>query len=299
MRVRRGESEQGNLVEKTEGRAKGMFVEGRLPFNPKHEESVVFVHGSGMNYLSGEPVIDTFSRDFGYRGFSFSLPGHTKSEVPADFAKYGLEDYYRCVDDLSQYLQTDFEVAPEQQIICGHSMGGLLAMQRAKDATPAALILMNSGFPKGLIDKLGLSEMYPGETEEDIEAMRQGVEKGEIVVKKVAKVRAYFGDRLPADFDEAFARKYAKLLSQESNQARLDIITHPPEVVKADIKCPILVVGARNDTAMLYKNAERLAEFLGADLLDTNASHMSMFDDDWPDTAARINKWLSEKVVGK
>jgi len=256
-----------------------------LPGNPKeYAEKIIFIPGSGLTSKSGVPVIESFAQG-GFDSISLNLKGRL-GELPASvMASRTLADFSQDLGDARDTLKEE-GLDYNQQVLVGHSLGATIAMEQARKKPPKALILLAPSLPKGF--------PMPELTKEEEGKRRDLAAKGEVIESDRSDLLRYFGERLPKDFDESFEEKYKPLLGQESYLAKLELYTNQLEISPSDIKCPILIVGGVEDPRVKPETLRQLAKFLGADYLETEASHMIMIDSSWEDFSKQIVGWLKE-----
>ncbi len=100
----------------------------------------VFVHGAGGNNLLWRRTLEGLSGSA--RAFAVNLPGHPQGEIIC----HTIDDYSEA---LHTYLQEGGLVRP---VVCGHSMGGAVAMRLAISHPDAVggLILVSTGARLGV-----------------------------------------------------------------------------------------------------------------------------------------------------
>ncbi|MFH1713020.1 MAG: alpha/beta fold hydrolase [Candidatus Jacksonbacteria bacterium] len=284
--------EQMNKSESKEFKVQGLHLDALLPQRPLHNEGILFIPGSGLNSKSGRPILESLAAD-GYRSFSLSLRGHTGSEIPTDFHRTGLADYATDTGKVSSFIQQEFGINRGDQIIFGHSMGGIIAMEHAKQGAKA-VVLLSSGVPFEMTPEfLKVLKIDTKTVALQRQQMEEAVAKGEVIIRTQKDLERWFSGKLPTDFEQN-REMYLQILSQESYQSRLETYLKPFSVRPEQISCPILVVGADNDQSVPPAISRQMAQYFATDYLEANGSHMFMFEDDWPDTAQRIKDWLEK-----
>ncbi|MCS6803030.1 MAG: alpha/beta fold hydrolase [Chloroflexota bacterium] len=101
---------------------------------------IVFIHGHGFESSSWQPQLDYFGR--GYRAIAYDVRGHGMTDVATK--GYTMREL---AVDLAALLDV-LEV--EQAVVCGLSMGGMIAMQAVVDfpTRVAAVILADTALPE-------------------------------------------------------------------------------------------------------------------------------------------------------
>ena len=84
-------------------------------------ETIVLIHGVGMDQRSWQPQIEALSQ--GHRVLTYDMLGHGESRLPAEGVQ--LADFADQLLRLLDHLQID------QAIVVGHSMGALVAIEFA------------------------------------------------------------------------------------------------------------------------------------------------------------------------
>lgn len=278
--------------ERRTGKVGDLYFEGMIPPEVKSKETILFVHGSGMNYRSGLPIAEFFAQpENGRRAFTFSLRGHLGSEIDQEeFAKTTMADYVDDVEKMSAHLNQELGIDYQDQVVLGHSMGGLWAMKHVEQKGARALILLSSALPKELIQRFGPENIFPKINEKTIATMKKQIADKELYRKPKERLAEYFSE-LPSDFEENFEEKYAPLLSPEAPIPRLDTYINPPSINPEKIKCPILVIGGEKD--VIDPNYfKEIASYLGGEYKQYPVGHAMMFEKQWPNIAQDIKEWL-------
>ncbi len=104
-------------------------------------KNLVFLHGAGGNHLNWYYQLESLKDIFNL--FAVDLPGHGNSEgVPCD----SISCY---ADFLSEFLKA-VRITPENLVLIGHSMGGLVIEEFLKDGgTCQGVILISSAYRIG------------------------------------------------------------------------------------------------------------------------------------------------------
>ncbi len=111
--------------------------------HPGEAPPVVLIHGFTASAASFEANLDGLRRNFTV--ITAELLGHGASDAPEEAAAYGAAPAVRRVLDLMDHL------GYESVFVCGHSLGGALALRVALDAPHrvAALAVINSSSAAG------------------------------------------------------------------------------------------------------------------------------------------------------
>jgi 2-succinyl-6-hydroxy-2,4-cyclohexadiene-1-carboxylate synthase len=107
--------------------------------------TLVMLHGFTGSATGWGGLLDSLA-DYGLRVVALDLPGHGRSDAPADPRRYAIE---RCQQDILAVLQK-LGVSRGQAILLGYSMGGRIALYTAFSGFFRALILESAS--PGLAD---------------------------------------------------------------------------------------------------------------------------------------------------
>ena len=113
----------------------GLAVEQRGETSNR-AQTLVLLHGFTGSAASWGQHLDTLA-EYGLHIIAIDLPGHGRSDVPEDPARYSIE---RHQNDILAVLQA-MEVHEGQAILLGYSMGGRIALYTAFSGFFRALIL--------------------------------------------------------------------------------------------------------------------------------------------------------------
>ncbi|MEQ8404350.1 MAG: alpha/beta fold hydrolase [Oceanicaulis sp.] len=139
-------------VDRSQAQARWMSEEDRLveaagqtwrvrESGPEAAPAVVLVHGFSHSLESLEPLADALERD--HRVIRFDLPGHALTGARED-AAYSVD---ATVDQVGALLKT---IAPDQYVLGGHSLGGLVAWRHAaehEDDVRGLVLIAPGGYP--------------------------------------------------------------------------------------------------------------------------------------------------------
>ena len=150
-------------------------------------QTLVFIHGVGLNQQIWQPQIEHFSRH--YQVLVYDMLGHGDSHLPGEGAT--LDDYVAQLADLLESLQFD------QVIVVGHSMGALVSVAFAL------------AYPEKVIALVPMNIVY-----------QRSTEQRKAVMARAAKVLA---DGEIAGVDGALSRWFADKTDPES-LAKIDLV---------------------------------------------------------------------------
>ncbi|WNZ53735.1 alpha/beta hydrolase (plasmid) [Microbulbifer sp. MKSA007] len=182
----------------------------------------------------------------------------------------------------------------EPPVVAGHSIGGLIAQLLAAEGAIKAGVLLNSSIVNGTLPT----------TDEERDLGKLLISAGAFWEKAVEQdfellVRYGFNTLPPQMQRDIHAR-----LGSESGRVLFEFFfwmydLHQTTFVDpAKVTCPLLFVSGTEDKAVPPSTARVMAEryetseFLAVD----GACHYIQFDEQWPETAAKICDWLSRNL---
>jgi pimeloyl-ACP methyl ester carboxylesterase len=254
----------------------------RKPDDKSKATPLLFVHGKWHGAWCWNEHFLPYFATHGYDCTALSLRGHAGSEGSEGLRWYSIADY---VSDVEQ-VAGQFDTPP---VIIGHSMGGFITQKYIEkhSETPAA-VLLTALPPYGLWPttfKLLFHEPL-------------------VVLKVLATLRLYpviettklarwvlFSDDMPDETVEAYRSK----MTDESFRAFIDEsglnLVRPKQV-----KTPLLVIGAQNDTVIFPRLVENTAHIYNTKAeIFADMAHDVMLEAGWEKVAKRVLDWLAEK----
>jgi pimeloyl-ACP methyl ester carboxylesterase len=225
---------------------RGIYIESWLPERRSRRKPLLFVHGE----LAGSWVWERFLGYFagrGWEGHALNLRNHYWSQT-ADPASLSFESY---TEDVVAALD---RLGPTAVAI-GHGMGGLLALKAAERVAMSGLILIGSHLPRDLRPAARSHELR-----EIPDVYGRSAIGWETLPEKLLR-----DDR---DLTLADVLRIQHLLGQkphESGIARRQMLVGIPVDRRAVSEVPRLVIGGGLDRAVDLHDAERLADWLGAE----------------------------------
>ncbi len=235
------------------------------------KETIVFVHGMSHGAWCWEESFIPYFEKLGYTCVALNLPGHEKPGS-AKPIHHSLSDY---VNALAAVVDT----LPEDPIIIGHSMGGMILQRYLSKGRCKKAILMSSVPPAGvLLPSLRILSQYPGAFKFLFQADLLGV------------FRQYphlmFGAMEGSEH-------YAKLMCAESFWAYLHLLIPIGKIKK---HMPILVMGGTADELISVREFEQTASRYGAELiLFEGGSHDLMLERSAKTYVDAIHSWITSQ----
>lgn len=253
--------------------------------------TLFMIHG-----MCGTPSVwEDWSGWFSDRGWRCITPALRYHDMHPDegpdprLGRVSLNDY---AGDLEQQLRA----LPEQPVVIGHSMGGLLAQRLAARGLARRAVLLTPAAPAGIL------------------ALRWSVIRSFLSYftrwgfwKKPHRFtfpEASHG--ILSQLDEQEQRRVYDTLVYESGRAVFETglwvldRLRAAAVPKGPLPCPALVIGARKDrivpAAVVRRTAERYGE--SARYLELpHHAHWVLGEEGWEDICARVAAWLEDESV--
>ncbi|HUP55581.1 MAG TPA: alpha/beta fold hydrolase [Methylomirabilota bacterium] len=225
---------------------RGVYIESWLPERRSRRKPLLFIHGE----LAGSWVWERYLGYFagrGWEGHALNLRNHHWSQT-ADPAELSFETY---TEDVVAALD---RLGPTT-VAVGHGMGALLALKAAERVAISGLVLVAPGLPRDL-----RQPARPHELRVVPEVYGRNVIGWETLPEKLVR-----DDR---DLTLADVLKIQHLLGQkphESGAARRQMLAGVPVDRRVVAQVPRLVIAGGLDGFVTLDDAERLAEWLGAE----------------------------------
>ena len=239
---------------------------------------LVFLHGVGGSREAWAPQAQAFGKD--YRVTSWNVPGYGGRPLPNDLSFAGL------ARNLIEELDT------ERFALVGHSFGGMVAQQVAKDFPDRLSCLVLSGTSPAFGNPDGdFQKRFIAQRLEPLDA-------GETMADLAPSIVASLVGDLPDEDGLEIARRCMSQVPEATYRAVLNlIVTFDLRDALASISCPTLVLAGENDTSAPAAMMERMAARIpGAEFATLpGAGHLANLEQ--PDAFnARLSDFLKEHV---
>ena len=225
---------------------RGIYIESWLPERRSRRKPLLFIHGELAGSWLWERYLGFFAGR-GWEGHALNLRNHYWSQT-ADPANLSFETY---TEDVVAALD---RLGPTTVAI-GHGMGALLALKAAERVAISGLVLLAPALPRDL-----RQPARPHELREIPEVFGRSVIGWETLPEKLLR-----DDR---DLTLADVLKIQHLLGQkphEAGAARRQVLAGVRVDRRVVAQVPRLVIAGGLDRSVSLDDAERLAEWLGAD----------------------------------
>ncbi len=262
-----------------------LAVDNHQPKIIKYSYPLLFIHGAGGTSEYLKNYLQFFARA-GWQSYAINLRGHHPSDQEFALAHTTIEDY---VEDVERVMR---ELAIENCVLIGHSMGGLIALKTAmKFKSVKALITIASSPPFGVPLEMHADLLDPGTMMKSVWDMMNFTP---------AATSAFMAEKtLLNNIDEAEREEIFRMFVAESLMVGYQI-AQGVFVDPAQIKCPELVIGCKLDVMAPESMEQKLAEFLQADYISYEQfAHLPMLETGWEQSAKDIANWLKKNIPDK
>jgi pimeloyl-ACP methyl ester carboxylesterase len=226
--------------------ARGLYIESWLPERRSRRKPLLFVHGELGGSWSWERFLGYFASR-GWEGHALNLRNHYWSST-AEPEELSFESY---VEDVGAAMDR----LGDNVVVVGHGMGALLALKAAERRTVAGLVLIA---PEAPLDVRGRAETHEIRDVPDVYGL-------------AAIGWATLPERLTRDYPDltlADVLRIQHLLGQkphEAGAARRQVLAGIPVDRRVVSEVPRLVIAGGLDRTVALDDAERLADWLGAE----------------------------------
>lgn len=253
----------------------------REPISAARPTPLLFVHGMWhAAWCWAEHFLPYFAKH-DYVCHALSLRGHGASEGRERLRWTALADY---VADVAQVV-SQMEKPP---VLVGHSMGGMIVQKYLESHQVPAAVLLASAPPKGvLLATLRVASRHP------LAFLKANLTLSMFPVISTPSLtrKAFFS----ADMSEEKLTTHFSRMQDESYRAYLDMMALNLPRPK-QVKTPMLVLGAANDTIISAGEVEATARAYGTKAeIFPGMAHDMMLESGWQAVADRILGWLNER----
>jgi pimeloyl-ACP methyl ester carboxylesterase len=253
----------------------GLSVDFARPAHAKRRP-VLFVHG----YFATSSVFTAWLPFFAARGvpaFAVNLRGRAGSRPQVDLGRASIDDFVDDAAAVAKHLGTP--------AVVGHSMGGLIAQRLAERGEVNAAVLISPAPPHGI------SVMSPRLAIKQLKYL-PAIFRSRTVTPARDDLREVVLNHVPAEMQDLILDE----LVPDSGLAGKEMSISGVPVDRERVRCPVLVIGARDDRFIPVKIAERVARRYGApiQILDGHG-HMSIIEPGWESLADSVERWIQEQ----
>lgn len=259
-------------------RISGLRVERTVAERPSGKPPLLFVHGM----WDGAWIFENYLRFFSARGhdcYALDLRGRPGSKPVDDIGKVRFREYVEDALAVARELNGPIPI--------GHSSGGLIVQKLAELLDPHAAVALTPAAPRGVF-ALATRELL-------LAALQHAPEilfGRPLMPDKEEMVRLQLSGLPPAERDRVYGRQIP-----ESGRQTFDIAVAGFPVDASKVRCPMLVVGAREDRITPGQVARKVAARYGADFrLHEGFAHMITLEPGWERVAADVADWLEREL---
>ena len=226
---------------------------------------LVFVHGMLSNADVWHPVIDYFNE----RGFS----------CKAVNLREGLDLRKACIQD---YVDKVKAMVTENDIVIGHSMGGLIVQKVAEEASIKGGVAICSAAPKGV--------KFRGDI-----VLSSAKYALKVIMRKPFKedypfIRKY----MLVGIEEEKARNIYEKLEEQSAIVTYELGMNRIAVDEKKVKCPLLFIATKQDGICAPELVKRIADKYNAEYRLYDGCHHFFCNNNWRDIAEGIHNFISK-----
>ena len=244
---------------------------------------LLFVHGAAHGAWCWADHFLGFFSDRGFDAYALSLRGHGGSGGRERLRWTSVADY---VDDVAHVAAG----LPQEPVVVGHSMGGMVAARYLSRRRPPAAALLAPAPPGGMPRQWArLSADNPWLTVEMLLTLEAGK-----MFSTPARARKFL---FSPELEEEDLRRHAVRLGRESIRAVLELSWMRPDPTRFH-RTPMLVLGAARDYIIPPEEVLRTADAYGAEArILPDIAHDLMLDSGWPRAADALLAWLAATLA--
>ncbi|MDR3157565.1 MAG: lysophospholipase [Zoogloeaceae bacterium] len=246
---------------------------------------LLFIHGAfAAAWMWADNFLPWFAQQ-GYCSYALSLSGHGNSAGGDNLDALAIADYVEDVRLAVTWLQERHSRPPA---LIGHSMGGFVIQKYLERQRVPAAALLCAVPPQGLLlSQFNLLARKPGLLMELNDILRGS----EVRLKTVRE--ALFAQPV----QHATLERFGKCLQLESQRALWDMSIFDLPLLPADLRPPLLVIGAEKDELVPAFLVQGTARTYSVEAhIFPGMGHAVTHERDWPLVAEKVRDWLMESV---
>lgn len=253
--------------------------------------TIVMIHGA----FAGGWCFENFAAVLGAGGWTchapdlrFHVSGPTREPDPR-LAGTSVADY---TSDMTRFI----EGLGEKPVIIGHSMGGIIAQQLAAKGLAAAVVLIASGAPWGMLPT----------TDDELAVATGLMSAGPFWTRALQPKFKYAAKDSLAGLDPQAQRRVFDKLSAESGRALFELFfwmfdgRRTTLIDTANVTCPALVISGSHDKVVSAATGRQIAQLYPGRATYHEAAghgHFLLLEDGSERLAQRCADWIAEAVA--
>ena len=186
---------------------------------------------------------------------------------------------------LVDYIEKTKKIVTKNDIIIGHSMGGLIVQKIAEEIPAKAVVAIAPSPPKG-IKAQSFSFLY-------LQLILRSIRYIPKIMFSTPFLPSFSFLRLILlnNMDKQTAQEYYKELEKQSAKIVMELVKSKYEVNKKKIQSPILYIGKKKDRLVPYTVVEKVADNHNATFILVDGSHY--ISNKWEETAQAMYEFIS------
>jgi pimeloyl-ACP methyl ester carboxylesterase len=255
-------------------------LEHYIPDRIEKEQKVLFIHSSGHGSWMWKNFLPYFS-ERGYDSWALNLRGHHLAPKVENWGSVGAQEY---LEDIKEAVN----ITGENIVLIGHSMSGVLILKHAESNKVSGLIVSQSGPPKPILDRRGISLTGP--------VPNKKPSTGNFIppLRDRARVEAMLFDK--GNVDKESINLVLEMSCEESARVGKEIMGM--DIDSEKITAPVFVLGYDTSKIGVQAGADLnkilVEEFKAKDFkVIEPGGHDYMLEKNWADFAAQLESWTS------
>ena len=226
---------------------------------------LIFIHGMLSNAGVWQPLIKYFNKK--------------QYSCRAVELREGLDLRKTCFQD---YVDKAKTLATEDDIVIGHSMGGLIVQKIAEETTIKGGVAICSASPKGI--------KFHG----DIVLSSMKYVPNVIMRKPFKEDYPFIRKYMLVGLEEDKAKKIYENLVKESAIVTYEIARNKITVNEKNVTCPLLFIATKSDRVCPPDMVKKMAEKYNAEYRLYDGCHHFFGNTNWRDIAEGINSFIKK-----
>jgi pimeloyl-ACP methyl ester carboxylesterase len=256
-----------------------LLVDASPPEKPKFKSPLILIHGPWVGSRCWRPW-DTHFANLGWECWAINLRGRFGERALELLKRLTFED---CLGDLKRVIRA----SPFPPVLLAHSLGALVAQKAAEKEEVSALVLL-SGLPPCEI-KMAVPRAR--------RLLRLKYAPLLFLRRPFCIEESDFRRSWLHSVPESQHREILQSLVPESSYLVSDFFDRRIGVNADSIRCPVLVVGGREDRVVPVESQREMARWLGADLREyPDRGHWIMAEEGGEQIVREIHRWVVKKL---